>query len=221
VKRALVIGESGGVGRAISLALRARGDDVVGLSRSSHGLDVTDEVSVEHVLGALEGAFDLILVATGALVINNQMPEKSIRALNAAAIMDQFQVNAVGPALVLKHSIRLMPRDRPCIFAALSARVGSIGDNHIGGWYSYRSAKAALNQLVHGASIEIARTHPQACCVCLHPGTVATSFSEAYASSFNRTPAPIAASNLITVLDQLSFKDTGGFFDYAGKRIPW
>ena len=153
MKRALVIGESGGIGRAISKSLRARGDDVVGLSRSRDLLDVTNEISVERTLGKLEGTFDLILVATGALVINDQKPEKSIKSLNAAALMDQFQVNAIGPALVLKHSIHLMPRDRSCVFAALSARVGSISDNQIGGWHSYRSAKAALNQLSSGAHI--------------------------------------------------------------------
>jgi len=221
MKRALVIGESGGVGRAISQVLRARGDDVVGLSRRHDGLDVTNEASISNALGALEGAFDLIFVATGALVINAQTPEKSMKSLDAAAMLDQFHVNAIGPALILKHSIRLMPRDRSCTFAALSARVGSIGDNNIGGWHSYRSAKAALNQLIHGASIELARTHPLACCVCLHPGTVETSFSEEYAKTHKRTPATVAAANLIAVLDQLSNEDTGGFFDYAGKTIPW
>ena len=221
MKRALVIGESGGIGRAISKSLRARGDDVVGLSRSRDLLDVTNETSVEGALGKLQGTFDLILVATGALVINDQKPEKSIKSLNAAALMDQFQVNAIGPALVLKHSIRLMPRDRSCVFAALSARVGSISDNQIGGWHSFRSAKAALNQLIRGASIELGRTHPLACCVCLHPGTVETTFSADYGKSQKRTPAPVAAANLVAVMDQLSRKDTGGFFDYAGKSIPW
>jgi NAD(P)-dependent dehydrogenase (short-subunit alcohol dehydrogenase family) len=221
VKRVLVIGDTGGVGQAVAQTLRARGDDVVGLSRSRDGLDVTNEAAVERQLGMLDGFFDLIFVATGALVINGQQPEKSIRSLNATALMDQFQVNAVGPALVLKHSIRLMPHDTSCVFAALSARVGSIGDNQIGGWHSYRSAKAALNQLIHGASIELARTHPLACCACLHPGTVETSFSADYAKSHERAPAPVAAANLVTVLDQLSRKDTGGFFDYAGKAISW
>jgi NAD(P)-dependent dehydrogenase (short-subunit alcohol dehydrogenase family) len=221
VKRVLVIGDTGGVGQAIVQTLLDRGDDVVGLSRSRDGLDVTNEHTIARQFGLLDGFFDLIFVATGALVVNDQQPEKSIRSVSGAALMDQFQVNAVGPALILKHSIRLMPRDRPCVFAALSARVGSIGDNQIGGWHSYRSAKAALNQLIHGASIEIARTHPLACCACLHPGTVETSFSADYAKSHKRTPAPVAAANLVAVMDELSRKDTGGFFDYAGKAIPW
>lgn len=221
MKRALIIGSSGGIGQAIATVLRERGMDVVGLSRRDDGLDVTSEASVEQVFTALDGPFDLIFVATGALTINGQQPEKSIKSLNAAALMDQFKVNAVGPALVLKHSIRLLPRDKPCVFAALSARVGSIGDNRLGGWHSYRSSKAALNQLIHGAAIELARTHPQACCICLHPGTVETSFSDGYGSSNQRTSAPDAAANLVTVLDGLSYKDTGGFFDYAGKVIPW
>lgn len=219
--RALVIGSSGGIGQATAKVLRARGDEVVDVSRRTHGLDVTCESSVERVLGALNDPFDLIFVATGALVINGQQPEKSIKSLSSAALIDQFKVNAVGPALVLKHSIRLLPRDRPCTFAALSARVGSISDNKLGGWHSYRSAKAALNQLIHGAAIELARTHPLACCVCLHPGTVETPFSEDYAQSSKRKPALVAATDLVTVLDRLSCEDTGGFFDYAGKNIPW
>jgi NAD(P)-dependent dehydrogenase (short-subunit alcohol dehydrogenase family) len=219
--RALIIGSSGGIGRALAEALKARGDDFVGLSRSADGLDVTEEASVARLLGAVEGTFDLIPVATGALVVDGHEPEKSIRALDPDALTGQFKTNALGPALVLKHCLALMPRDRRCVFAALSARVGSIGDNRIGGWHSYRAAKGALNMLVHGAAIELARTHKQAVCVCLHPGTVETRLTAEFAQSHKTVPAEQAAANLLRVIDGLSPDHSGRFLDYAGEEIPW
>jgi NAD(P)-dependent dehydrogenase (short-subunit alcohol dehydrogenase family) len=218
--RALVIGATGGIGRALSAALAARGDAVTGLSRAD-GLDLTDEASIALRLGALEGPFETVLVATGALEIAGAVPEKTLRALDPAALAAQFALNATGPALVLKHVLRLMPRDRPARFAALSARVGSIGDNRLGGWYGYRAAKAALNQLIHTAAIEIARTHPQATVVCLHPGTVATRFTEKYLGTHPAVAPAEAAANLLRVLDALAPAQTGGFYDWAGKEIPW
>jgi NAD(P)-dependent dehydrogenase (short-subunit alcohol dehydrogenase family) len=160
-------------------------------------------------------------VATGALEIGGTAPEKTLRALDPAALAAQFALNATGPALVLKHALWLMPRDRPARFAALSARVGSIGDNQLGGWYGYRAAKAALNQLIHTAAIEIARTHPQATVVCLHPGTVATRFTEKYLGSHPAVAPAEAAANLLRVLDGLTPAQTGGFYDWAGMEIPW
>jgi NAD(P)-dependent dehydrogenase (short-subunit alcohol dehydrogenase family) len=219
--RALVVGASGGLGGALVAALAARGDDVVGLSRSGDGLDVTDEGSVARCLGALAGPFDRVIVATGALEIAGAGPEKALRALDPAALAAQVALNATGPALVLKHALRLMPREAPVRFAALSARVGSIGDNRLGGWYSYRAAKAALNQLIHTAAIEVARTHRQAVVVCLHPGTVATSLGAAQRGSHPALTPDQAAAHLLTVLDGLTPADTGGFFDWQGARVPW
>ena len=221
MERALVIGASGGIGSALASALRARGCDVVGLSRATDALDVTREASVEAALGALSGPFDLILVATGALEISGDVPEKSLRNLSADAFAAQFALNAMGPALVLKHALRLMPRDRRSVFAALSARVGSIGDNRAGGWYSYRAAKAALNQILHTAAIEIARSHPQAVVAALHPGTVATSFTEKYLGRHPAVAPAQAAANLLDVIDALTPADTGGFRDWAGDTVPW
>jgi len=218
--RALVIGATGGIGSAVVSTLSAQGVEVVGLSRAE-GLDVTDEASVARVMGGLEGAFDLILVATGALEIGAHRPEKTLRALDGAALAAQFVLNAVGPVLVLKHALRLMPRDRRSVFVALSARVGSIGDNALGGWYSYRAAKAALNQLIHTAAIEMARTHPQAVVACLHPGTVATRFTEKYVGSHPTVPPAVAAANLLSVIDGLTPEQTGGFYDWQGKVVPW
>ncbi len=218
--RALVIGASGGIGAALVQALALRGE-VVGLSRSVDGLDLADEDSISRVMGMLEGSFDLIIVASGALEINGNRPEKSLRALDAVAMAQQFAVNAIGPALVLKHALRLMPRDRPSRFAALSARVGSIGDNALGGWYSYRAAKAALNQLIHTAAIEVARSHPLAVVSVLHPGTVATGFTKDYVANRVTVTPDQAATNLIAVLDGLTPADTGGFFDAKDARIAW
>lgn len=219
--RALVVGASGGIGSALAADLAARGWSATGLSRRADGLDVTDEASVARCLSALEPGFDLVIVATGALEIGAHRPEKSLRALDPAALAAQFAVNAMGPALVLKHALRLMPRDRRAVFAALSARVGSIGDNRLGGWYSYRAAKAALNQLIHTAAVEVARTHPQAVVVSLHPGTVATGFTEKYVGSHPTVSPAVAAANLLRVVEGLGPDDTGGFFDWRGEAVAW
>lgn len=218
--RSLVIGSSGGIGAALVAALSARGQ-AIGLSRSADGLDMTDEASIARAMGGLDGTFDLIMVASGALEIDGNRPEKSLRALDPAALAQQFAVNAIGPALVLKHSIRLLPRDRPAQFAALSARVGSIGDNALGGWYSYRAAKAALNQLIHTAAIEVARSHPLAVVSVLHPGTVATGFTKDYVANRVTATPDAAAANLLAVMGGLTPADTGSFFDATGQRVQW
>jgi len=218
---ALIIGASGGIGSALGASLAARGVAVTGLSRSGDGLDVTDEASVAVALGRLSGPFDLIVVATGALELNGQGPEKSLKQLSPDAMMEQFRLNCVGPSMVLKHAVRLLPRDRRSVFAALSARVGSIGDNGFGGWYSYRTAKAALNQMVRTGAIELARTHRQATCVALHPGTVETPLTEKYARGHPTVPPAEAARNLLAVIDGLTPDQTGLFFDWQGKPVPW
>jgi NAD(P)-dependent dehydrogenase (short-subunit alcohol dehydrogenase family) len=219
--RALVVGASGGIGAAVADHLTGLGADVTRLSRRQTGLDLTDETSIARLLGGLDGPYDRILVTTGALELNGAGPEKSLRSLTPDSMAAQFALNAAGPALVLKHSLRLLPKDRPARFAALSARVGSIGDNALGGWHSYRAAKAALNQLIHTAAIEIARSHPQAVVACLHPGTVATPLTARYAGSHPTVTPDEAARHLIGVLDNLTPAQTGGFFDWQGKTIPW
>jgi NAD(P)-dependent dehydrogenase (short-subunit alcohol dehydrogenase family) len=213
MEKALIIGASGGIGQAVSAALEARGVRVTGLSRSGDGLDVTDEASVAAALGALDGPFDLILVTTGALEIAGAAPEK--------AMLDQFALNCVGPSLVLKHSLRLLPREGRAVFAALSARVGSIGDNNFGGWYSYRTAKAALNQMIHTGAIELGRSHRGAICVALHPGTVETEFTRKYLGRHPAVPAAQAAENLLGVIERLRPEESGGFFDWQGATVPW
>jgi NAD(P)-dependent dehydrogenase (short-subunit alcohol dehydrogenase family) len=219
--RVLVIGASGGIGAALVKGCRARGDAVTLLSRSADGLDLTDEASVSAVLEAVASPFDAVFIATGALEIDSASPEKSIRSITQKSMMDQFALNAVGPALVLRHASKLMPRDRRAVFAVLSARVGSIGDNRLGGWISYRSAKAAVNQIVHTAAIELSRSHPQSICVALHPGTVETPFTEKYLGRHPAVSPEEAASNLLNVVDGLTPAESGGFFDWTGKAVPW
>lgn len=219
--RVLVIGASGGIGAALAAEAGARGGAVTGLSRSRDGLDVTDPAAVARVMGGLEGEYDVVLVATGGLEIGGAGPEKSLRALDAGALAAQFALNAIGPALVLQAAVRLLPRDRRAVFAALSARVGSIGDNRAGGWYGYRAAKAALNQILRSAAIELGRSHPQAVVAALHPGTVQTPLTARYLGRHPAVPPEEAARSLWAVIDGLTPAQTGGFFDRAGKEIAW
>ena len=218
-RRAAIIGASGGIGDALAQTLEQRGDQVTRLSRRDDGLDLTDETLVEAALAPLNEPFDLIIVATGILS-GSAGPEKSLRAIDATEMATQFAVNTIGPALVLKHAKRLLPRTTPAVFAALSARVGSIGANQLGGWYSYRASKAALNQVIKTASIELARSHGKLACVALHPGTVETNFTRNYRDHDAVTPAQ-AAANLLAVVEEISAADTGKFFDWAGQEIEW
>ncbi|NNE54297.1 MAG: SDR family NAD(P)-dependent oxidoreductase [Sulfitobacter sp.] len=221
MNRTLILGASGGIGRALAAACAAKGEEVVGLSRSGDGFDITDEASVAAHLGALDGRFNRLVVATGALEIDGAEPEKTVKAIDKRAMMDQFALNAVGPALVIARAQDLLPREGRAVLAVLSARVGSIGDNRIGGWISYRSAKAAVNQIVHTAAIELARTHKESICVALHPGTVATPFTEKYLGRHPAVSPEEAAGNLLGVMDGLTPDDSGQFFDWAGKAVPW
>ena len=216
----MVVGASGGIGAALVAELRGQ-VEVVGLSRSGDGLDVTDAASVATVLGALEPGFDLVVVATGALIIDGVGPEKSLKSVTAEGLAAQFAVNAVGPALVMKHALRLLPRDRVSKLAVLSARVGSIGDNALGGWYGYRAAKAALNQLVRTAAVEARRTHPLSVFVSLHPGTVETGLAPALRAGHPAVSAEVAAGNMLRVREGLGPWQSGGFYDWKGEVVPW
>ncbi|MCD2174250.1 SDR family NAD(P)-dependent oxidoreductase [Rhizobium sp. C4] len=225
--RALVIGASGGIGSAVTEALGRdpRAGAVMCLSRRDNfGFDVTDEASVAREaarLAAGSDGLDLIFNATGALTIEGAGPEKALKAIDPEAMLRQFALNAVGPALLLKHFAPLLPRDRRGIFCSLSARVGSIGDNHFGGWISYRAAKAAQNQIVRTAAIEIARTRPLAVVAALHPGTVETGLSVGYRGTHAAVSPAEAAANLLAVLNELPPEKTGGFFAYDGSAIEW
>ncbi|THH35230.1 SDR family NAD(P)-dependent oxidoreductase [Aliishimia ponticola] len=220
MEQILVIGASGGIGRALCAALEGQGFAVIRRSRSVDGFDVTDEGAVRDGLAGLEGLAGVI-VASGALEIDGAEPEKTIKAIRAQAMADQFALNAIGPALVLRHAPRLLRREGRSVFAVLTARVGSIGDNRLGGWVSYRAAKAAANQIVRTGAIELARTHPDAVCVALHPGTVRTAFTEKYLGRHPAVAPDEAAGNVLRVLEGLTPAQTGGFYDWAGKEVPW
>ncbi len=213
---AIVFGASGGIGAALADHL-ATSHDVTRISRREDGLDVTDETSVAYVVGRLDRPVDLVFVATGILTPEGHAPEKSLDAVGATAMAQTFAVNAIGPALLLRH---IAPKlSQTARVGVLTARVGSIGDNRIGGWYSYRASKAAANQVVHGAAIEIGRKRKQAVVVALHPGTVETPFTEGYVAP--KVAPSEAAENLVRVLSSLTPEQTGGFFDYAGHAIEW
>jgi NAD(P)-dependent dehydrogenase (short-subunit alcohol dehydrogenase family) len=223
---AVVAGASGGVGGALVSALRGQGafEDVVELSRSgAPSFDITDEASVAAAAQALAGRdVRLVIDATGFLHDERFQPEKSLRQLDPAHMLHSFAVNAMGPALMMKHFLPLCPREGRFVFATLSARVGSIGDNRLGGWHSYRASKAALNQFMRTAAVELARTRPQAICVSLHPGTVDTRMSAAFSKSgLDVRPPDVAAADLLRVIDGLTPKETGGFFDYKGEVAPF
>ncbi len=219
--RALVIGASGGIGSAIFNQLEREGWDVTGLSRSIDGFDMGNAASIERGMERLTGTFDLIFVAVGILAPLWGAPEKNLTAIKPDDMTRVFAVNTIGPALILRHAARLLPKDGRGVVAILSARVGSIGDNQIGGWYSYRASKAALNQIVRGAAIELGRSHKQSICVSLHPGTVATPFTANYAGRHKTVAPDEAANNLIKVITGLTPQQTGGFYDYAGQEIVW
>ncbi len=219
MKKALVIGASGGIGAAIAQELDTRGFAVTGLSRSVDGLDVTDAQSVARIMSALDGPFEVVFVAVGTLAAGGT-PEKTLAAIDPARMLDVYAVNAVGPALILAQLERLLPKDAPSFVGVLSARVGSIGDNKMGGWYSYRASKAAANQIIHGAAIELGRKCKQAAVVALHPGTVETAFTKNY-KGHKMVPAPEAARNLCHVLLGLTPAESGAFFDYSGEAVPW
>ncbi len=224
--RAMVIGASGGIGGAVLSQLQSDGRCALALplSRSIDGIDITDEAMVRDVAARLDGergSFDLIFNATGALTIDGNGPEKSIKAIDAGNMARQFALNAIGPALLLKYFAPLLRKDRRSIFASLSARVGSIGDNRLGGWISYRASKAAHNQIIRTAAIEIARTNPLAIVVALHPGTVETGLSDPFSKSKDRFTPEHSAACLLATIDGFKQVQTGQFFAYDGSSIEW
>jgi NAD(P)-dependent dehydrogenase (short-subunit alcohol dehydrogenase family) len=234
---AVVIGASGGIGSALVTAIAASGryalvhaasrkplagNDVV----SSHIADVTDEDSIRRLAEAVgrQEPVGLVIVASGLLHHAEIRPEKALQAVDPQAMARVFAVNAIGPAIVAKHLVPLMPRRGRSVFAALSARVGSIGDNGLGGWYSYRASKAALNQVIRTLSIEMARQRPEAVALALHPGTVATPLSEPFRSGAGPSrvfAAAEAAGKLLDVIDTTTVDQSGAFLAWDGSKIPY
>ncbi|GAA3722265.1 SDR family NAD(P)-dependent oxidoreductase [Sphingomonas cynarae] len=225
MKQAIVIGASGGIGAALVQALAEEDVPVRGLARSFAGrdhLDLTDEASIAAAAAGVTAAPDLVVLTTGLLHEGERGPEKSMAALDADWLMRQYAINAIGPALVAKHFLPLMPRAGRCVFAVLSARVGSIGDNKLGGWYGYRAAKAALNQLIRTLAIEERRRNDRAIVVGLHPGTVDTGLSRPFQANVRADQlftADRAAVQLLDVIEGLKAPDSGRLFDWEGKEI--
>lgn len=224
---ALVVGSSGGIGAALTAQLKATTNcgHVASLSRSGPGsFDLTDETTIEAAADRLRdvhGTLHLIICATGILSAGNTGPEKAVSELDPERMATVFAVNTVGPALLFKHFVPLLPLSGKCIFAVLSARVGSIADNRLGGWYAYRASKAALNQIVRSVSIEVARKRPEAVCLTLHPGTIETDLTRPFARGRFTHTATESARNLLTVMDQAASPETGQFFAYDGSPIYW
>ena len=224
---AVVFGAGGGIGRALVGQLQAGQNfkHVVGFSRASTpAIDLLIETTLKEAadFATSQGVIRLVLDATGFLHDNAHGPEKSWRELQPSHLARSFALNAIGPALIMKHVLPRFPRSGKAVFATLSARVGSIGDNRLGGWYSYRASKAALNQLVRTAAVELARRSPDALCIALHPGTVATALSAPFAATGLEVHSPAAAArHLLAVVDQLSADANGGFFDWRGQSVSW
>lgn len=231
---AVVFGASGGIGAALSIALAQNGCRVLAGSRSGRlprgqgiahfHFDLANEQSIADA-AAQAGKLkpDMVIASTGVLTLSDGTgPERSYRKIDARVMAEILHINTIGPALIAKHFLPCLPRDRRAVFAALSARVGSIGDNDLGGWHSYRASKAALNMLIRNFAIEMSRTHKQAIIAGLHPGTVDSKLSEPFQHNLpagQLTEPHVAAQNLLNVLENLNSDDSGGVFDLAGKRI--
>jgi NAD(P)-dependent dehydrogenase (short-subunit alcohol dehydrogenase family) len=232
------MGASGGIGAALMAAYQVSGAfaQVLGLSRhpsladhAAHApkFDLTDEASIAASATwvqtrCAELPLRLLIVATGVLLAQGTGPERSLSQLDAAYLQRMFAINSIGPALLLKHFAPLLPREGDTKLVFISAKVGSIGDNALGGWYGYRASKAALNQIVKTAAIELTRRNKNSCCIALHPGTVDTALSQPFSKSGLKVRSPeTAAQEISQVIAQLTAQDNGSFLDHQGHHLPW
>ena len=245
--RAIIIGANGGIGRAISAILAndpqcaqihalSRGRKSADISALQHpkithiGCDFTDKQSLNDAQTRLKteqdshGGFDIIIIATGLLHTDVISPEKNLRALDYDAFAQSFSVNTIGPALCAQAFLPLLRRDRKAVFTALSARVSSISDNRLGGWYAYRSAKAALNMVLKNLAIEYGRRFSNIIIAGLHPGTVDTTLSQPFQKNLPEgqlfTPQ-YSAEKLLGVINDLGPNDSGYLFAWDGQKIPF
>ena len=220
--RALVFGASGGIGQAFSRFLENKLglENVVKISRSFDGFEISDEEKIFKLSESIEGSFNLIINATGVLQTTEEGPEKTINVVKQKSMIDMMTINAIGPALLLKNFSKKLDKTKFSVFVNLSARVGSITDNRLGGWISYRSSKAALNQIIKTSSIEINRRNKNAICVGLHPGTVKTRFTEKFQNTTETISPDESVKMMMNVVENLSVDDNGYCFAYDGKVIP-
>lgn len=224
--RAVVIGASGSIGQAFAAALHADPHciHVEAVSRANGGgFDLMDPASLvaQAAASAGRGPYHLIVDATGALTIDGVGPEKSFAAVQPEALAKSFQLNAIGPLLVLRHFARLLASG-PSIYAKLSAWVGSISDNRKGGWYGYRASKAALNMFLQTAAIELQRKQPELRVVALQPGTVRSKLSQPFSAGVAKLLEPAdSVAGMLTTLRGLQARSGAHFVDYQGQEIPW
>lgn len=228
---AVVIGASGGIGGALEAALIDEGRFAVvhGFARARSGaqhLDLTDEASIAAAAAHVASgpAPSLVVVATGILHAAGHGPEKAMKDIDPAWLAQVYAINTIGPALVAKHFLPIMARTGHVVFAALSARVGSIADNRLGGWLGYRASKAALNMAIRTIAIEEQRRNPRAIVVAVHPGTVDTPLSRPFQANVpagRLFTADRAALQLLDMIDELKVADSGKLFDYEGEEIPF
>lgn len=245
----LVTGASSGIGLAavVQLLDNARVGRVVAVSRGaehhaglselgrSHGhrlltlsCDITSDADRDALPARLAAAgvdsLHLLLNCAGVLHAHGLRPEKSLAALRCEALAQVFALNAFAPILLVRALLPLLKHTDPVVLASLSARVASIGDNHLGGWYAYRASKAAQNQLFRTLSIELRRTHPHAACVLLHPGTVDTPLSKPFQAGVPPeklfTPEH-SARRLLMVIAGITPEASGRFYAWDGSEIPW
>lgn len=235
-RSAAVFGASGGIGKALCEALAERGTQAIyagsrmgagpqGAPFHSFDFDLTDEGSIAAAADAMrDDPPEWVIVASGVLTLEDGTgPERTLRRLDPAVMAEVLALNTIGPALIAKHMLPLMPRSRAFLFACLSARVGSISDNRLGGWHSYRASKAALNMLLKNFALEMARTHPHGVVAGLHPGTVDSALSEPFQTGLPEgqlTAPQQAADNLLAVLAGLGPEQSGRVFDFKGEEVP-
>lgn len=230
-----IIGATGGIGQAFieKYCQDASIENIYAFSRqpipkadkiTPIEIDITNEISIEKAASQIDQPLDLVLVTTGILHTEKHMPEKSIRDLSIEKFTELFAVNTIGPALIAKYFIPLLTKESRSVFAALSARVSSIEDNHLGGWYSYRASKTALNMIIKNLAIEVNRTNKKAIIIGLHPGTVDTKLSQPFQSHIPQeqifTPA-YSVEKLTSVVESVTIDESGSLFDWDYKKIPW
>lgn len=229
-KKVVIFGANGAIGHALSSHYASAGADVVAITREVHDFDhqnitnlVIDYYDAQNFDALfLGGAPDIIITALGALCIEEKMPEKSLRDISEKYMEELYRINTVVPTLIIKHVLACMPRDHTFIFGTLSARVGSISDNHLGGWYSYRASKAALNMIIKTAAIEVGRKNKHAVMVGVHPGTVDSKLSKPFQNNVPHeklfTPEQ-SAQYLANVIAGLTTEHSGKVLDWKGECI--
>ena len=223
--RALIIGSSGTIGSAFIELLQSNPScsEVVGIHRhSEYPLDYQNPSSIEGCASSLSAKepFQLIINTIGVLHSKDWMPEKKLDDVNAEQLMELLKINTIGPALTIRNFSKLLDRNHG-IMVTLSAKVGSIEDNRLGGWYSYRASKAALNMLIKTASIELARTKPNVALIAMHPGTVNSRLSKPFRGEQIGRPPFDAVTDMFTVIENLTVEDSGSFVSYSGEKLPW